>query len=235
MPSLPGSAVWVPISGSPVVVARASSAPAGFAHPDEGRQIGVANVGIDLVVGIEHRRAEREKAKATAALPVHGLADAALLAFDNLLQSRQAVRDGVLAHLDADPAPAHLVRDGGGVPLPRKESRTRSFALVAMWTIRCINASGFGVSNAAFSPNSRSISALACWLSSASSQMLGEDMPAFASDLKSLRIGVPAVPLTPQYKRPSACSPVISSRLCRQQVPLHGKTSSPVYGFRIGK
>ena len=30
------------------------------------------------------------------------------------LQARQAVGEGVLAHLDADPAAAHLVSDGGG-------------------------------------------------------------------------------------------------------------------------
>src|SRR5690606_13067420 len=33
---------------------------------------------------------------------------------DDLPQARQAVRARVLAHLDANPASAHLVRDGGG-------------------------------------------------------------------------------------------------------------------------
>jgi hypothetical protein len=58
--------------------------------------------------------AELQHAKAAAALPVHRRADAALLACDHFGQARQAMRDRVLAHLDADPLAAHLVRDGGG-------------------------------------------------------------------------------------------------------------------------
>ena len=86
---------------------------AGLLLPDEGGQRGKAHFGVDAAIGVEDRRAQAHKAKAAAALPVHRLADAALLAVNHLLQARQAVRGGVLAHFDADPAPAHLVRDGG--------------------------------------------------------------------------------------------------------------------------
>ena len=37
-----------------------------------------------------------------------------MLTSDDFLQARQAVRDGVVAQLDADPAAAHLVGDSGG-------------------------------------------------------------------------------------------------------------------------
>ena len=68
---------------------------------------------VDAAIGVKNRRAQAHEAKAAAALPVHGLADAALLAIQHLLQARQAVRGGVFAHFDADPAPSHLVGDGG--------------------------------------------------------------------------------------------------------------------------
>ena len=86
---------------------------AGLLLPDEGGQRGKAHFGVDAAIGVKNRRAQPHEAKAAAALPVHGLADAALLAIQHLLQARQAVRGGVLAHFDADPAPAHLVGDGG--------------------------------------------------------------------------------------------------------------------------
>ena len=87
---------------------------AGFLLPDEGGQRGKAHVGVDAAVGVEDRRAQAGKPEAAAALPSHRRADAALLAIHHLLQARQAVRGGVLAHLDANPAPAHLVGDGCG-------------------------------------------------------------------------------------------------------------------------
>ena len=87
---------------------------AGFLLPDEGGQRGKAHFGVDSAGGVKNRRAQAGKTKAAAALPAHRRADAALLAGYHLLQARQAVRGGVLAHLDADPAPAHLVRHGGG-------------------------------------------------------------------------------------------------------------------------
>jgi hypothetical protein len=86
---------------------------AGFLLPDEGGQRGEAHLGVDAAVGAEDRRAQAQEAKTAAALPVHRRADAARLAGDHLLQPGQAVRGGVFAHLDADPAPAHLVRDSG--------------------------------------------------------------------------------------------------------------------------
>ena len=87
---------------------------AGFLLPDEGGQRGKAHVGVNAAVFVEHWSAEFHEAKTAAALPVHRLADAALFAVNDFLQARQAVRGSVVAHLDADPAPAHLVRDGGG-------------------------------------------------------------------------------------------------------------------------
>jgi len=58
--------------------------------------------------------AQAEEAEAAAALPVDCLGDAALLAIHHLFQARDAVGDGVLAQLNADVAPAHLVHHGNG-------------------------------------------------------------------------------------------------------------------------
>lgn len=85
----------------------------GFLLPDKGRQRGKTHIGVNAAVGVKNRCAQARKAKTAAALPVHRAADAALLARDHLLQPGQAVRGGVLAHFDADPAAAHLVRHGG--------------------------------------------------------------------------------------------------------------------------
>jgi hypothetical protein len=81
--------------------------------PDKGRQRGEAHLGVDAALCVKNGRTQAGEAKAAAALPAHRLADAARLARDDLLQPGQAVRGGVLAHLDADPAAAHLVRHGG--------------------------------------------------------------------------------------------------------------------------
>ena len=78
---------------------------AGFLLPDDGGQGGEAHGGVDAAGLVKHRLAQPHEAKAAAAKwlavspnpPGHRLADAALL-----------------AHLDADPAAAHFVRDGGG-------------------------------------------------------------------------------------------------------------------------
>ena len=96
---------------------------AGFLLPDECGQGGKAHVGVDVAGGVEDRLAEAHEAKAAALLrgvprravggrlsPADGAADAAAFAFDHFLQARQAVRAGVFAHFDADPAPPHLVR-----------------------------------------------------------------------------------------------------------------------------
>lgn len=87
---------------------------AGFAHPDKGRQVSKTNVGMQVAIGIEQRGTKLQRAKAAATFPAHGLADATLFTVDYLVQPRQAMRERMLAALDADPAPAHLVRDGGG-------------------------------------------------------------------------------------------------------------------------
>ncbi len=58
-----------------------------------------------------HGRAEAIEAKPAAALPVDAFGDAALLAFDDFVQARDAMRDRVLAQLNADVTPPHLVRD----------------------------------------------------------------------------------------------------------------------------
>ena len=87
---------------------------AGFLLPDKGGQRGKTHLGVDAALGVKNRRAQRHEAHAAAALPAHRLADAALLTRNDFLQARQAVGDGVVAHLDADPAAAHFVGDGGG-------------------------------------------------------------------------------------------------------------------------
>ena len=96
--------------GFPVSVPR----PSGLAEPHVRGENGVANVPPDVPFLVERRGAEPVEAKPAPALPADGLGDAALLAFDDLAQARRAVGDGVLAHLDADVAPAHLVRNGSG-------------------------------------------------------------------------------------------------------------------------
>ena len=73
-----------------------------------------AHVLADAAVGIEHGLAQTHEAEAAAAVPAHRLGNAALLAFDDFRQPRQAVGFRVIAHLDADPAAAHLVGDGRG-------------------------------------------------------------------------------------------------------------------------
>ena len=52
------------------------------------------------------------EAESAAAFPAHGFGNAALFALDNLFQTRDAMRNGMVAHLDADIAAPHLVRDG---------------------------------------------------------------------------------------------------------------------------
>jgi hypothetical protein len=69
---------------------------------------------LDAAGFVEHRLAQAQVAEATAALPVHRRADAALFTGDDFFQPRQAVGFGVVAHFDADPPAAHLVGHGGG-------------------------------------------------------------------------------------------------------------------------
>ena len=70
---------------------------------------------MDAAIGIENRIAHGVKSEPAAALPVHGLADTAMiLAVDDFFQARNNVRMAVLAQLDHDPATAHLVRDSAG-------------------------------------------------------------------------------------------------------------------------
>ena len=62
----------------------------------------------------EVTRLARLMLEAAAALPIHGCGNATLLASNDLFQSRQAMRAGVLAHFDADVAAAHFVGHCGG-------------------------------------------------------------------------------------------------------------------------
>jgi len=94
--------------------ARRRPGTAGFLIPDPGGQGGEADFRVDAAVGEKHRLAQGEEAEAAAALPAQGLRNAAWFAGHYLLQARQAMGGGMLAHLDADIAPAHLVGHGGG-------------------------------------------------------------------------------------------------------------------------
>ena len=64
---------------------------------------------MDAALFVEHRLAQAHEVKAATAFPLYCLADAALFTIDHLLQAWQAVGGRVFAHLDTDPAPAHLV------------------------------------------------------------------------------------------------------------------------------
>ncbi|WP_295884334.1 hypothetical protein [uncultured Thiohalocapsa sp.] len=83
--------------------------------PDPLRQVRKADAGADAAGPVEHRLAEPAEPEAAAALAADRLRDAALLPVDDLAQPRRAMGLGMVAHLDADPAPTHLVRDGGRV------------------------------------------------------------------------------------------------------------------------
>src|SRR3546814_7443057 len=74
------------------------------------RETGEGDAGLDSPVGVEHRLAQPIEGKAAAALPTQSLRNPALLAVHHLVQARRAMGHGVLAHLDPDPAPPHLVR-----------------------------------------------------------------------------------------------------------------------------
>src|ERR1700693_4050602 len=78
------------------------------------RKMREADFRIDPAFGVEHGRAKLVEAESPAALPPHGLGNAALLALNDLSQARRAMRNGVVAHFDADIATPHLVCDGGG-------------------------------------------------------------------------------------------------------------------------
>src|SRR6185312_9929499 len=93
--------------------ARAARA-AGFREPDVRSQMFELDFGIDSALVIEHPGTELVEAEAAAAVPTDTFRNAALLAIDDFHETRLAMRARVLAHFDADPASAHLVRDGGG-------------------------------------------------------------------------------------------------------------------------
>lgn len=84
-----------------------------LAEPDVRGEHRKANVRADMAFLIEDRWAEAIEAEAAAAFPADAFRYAALLAFDDLVQARRAVGDGMLTHLDADVAAAHLMRDSG--------------------------------------------------------------------------------------------------------------------------
>ena len=81
----------------------------GLAEPDVCRQGGIGDVRVDAVGFIKSQLAQPVEAEPAAALPANGLGDTTLLTIHYLAKARDAVGDGVLAQLDADVAPAHLV------------------------------------------------------------------------------------------------------------------------------
>lgn len=70
--------------------------------------------GRDMAVLVEHRQTELVETEASPALPSNSLGNATLLALDDLLQPRHAMSQGVVAHLNTDVAPPHLVRNRCG-------------------------------------------------------------------------------------------------------------------------
>ena len=95
-------------------VAGAGPRPARLAEPHVRGEDRKADVRLDPSFLVEHGRAEAIEPEPAPALPTDPLGDPARFPFDHLAEARPAVGDRVLAHLDADPAPAHLVRDRGG-------------------------------------------------------------------------------------------------------------------------
>ena len=83
----------------------------GLAEPDVCRQGGIGDVRVDAVGFIKSQLAQPVEAEPAAALPAGGFGDATLLAIHHLFKARDAVGDGVLAQLDADVTPAHLMRN----------------------------------------------------------------------------------------------------------------------------
>ena len=68
-------------------------------------------------VNANKRRRKFIEAISAAALPVHGLRDTtAILARDHLVEPHLAMRIGVVAHLNANPPPPHLMRNRRGRP-----------------------------------------------------------------------------------------------------------------------
>ena len=65
---------------------------------------------VDVVALVEDGRAKAAEPKPASALPADRLRNAALLAIHDLLQARHAMRHVVLAQLNPNPAPSHLVR-----------------------------------------------------------------------------------------------------------------------------
>ncbi len=84
-----------------------------FEMPDIGGERGKAHGGVDVAVGVEGSLTQGVEAEAATTFPAHGFADAAMLTVDDFLQARDAMRAGVVTHLNADPAAAHLVGHGG--------------------------------------------------------------------------------------------------------------------------
>ena len=67
------------------------------------------------VIALQQRRCDAAEAEPAAAFPVGLLGHAACVcAIDDFAQPWHAVRDGVVAEFNADPATSHFVRDGSG-------------------------------------------------------------------------------------------------------------------------
>ena len=92
----------------------------GLAEPDVCRQGGIGDVRVDAVGFIKSRLAQPVEAEPAAALPADSFGYATLLTIHYLAKARDAVGDGVLAQLDADVAPAHLMCYSGCGPGAKK-------------------------------------------------------------------------------------------------------------------
>jgi hypothetical protein len=64
-----------------------------FLQPNEGGECLEAYLRIDCAALIEHRFAQTQEIEPTAAFPANGFGNAALLAFDDLFKTREAMRD----------------------------------------------------------------------------------------------------------------------------------------------
>src|SRR5690606_28425573 len=94
-------------------VAAAIPRPVRLRKPDMRRQHREADVLPNVALLVEDGGAEPIEAEPAATLPAYSFRDAALLTLDDLVETWRAMGMGVLAHLDADVAATHLVRDGG--------------------------------------------------------------------------------------------------------------------------
>ena len=83
------------------------------------------NVTRQRTVLVQDRLAKLVVAEPAAAIPLDRLGDSALLAVHDLLQPDCTMRLGVVAHLDADPPPPHLVRNRRSRPASQERIKNQ--------------------------------------------------------------------------------------------------------------